>query len=329
MSNPAWQMRRALRLAEKGRGWVLPNPMVGAVILKGEERIGEGYHQKWGGPHAEIEALNSCTESPEGATLFVTLEPCCHHGKTPPCTEAIIKSGIKKVVVACKDPSKKVNGKGVLELEAAGITVEVGVLEEAARSLNEAFFTFHEKNRPFITLKMAISLDGKIAAKKGEESPITGEKTRRQVHILRKNHQAILVGAGTVLSDDPHLGVRLVEGNDPLRIILKGKRALPKTAKIFRDDNVLILENQNIEDLLDTLYEKGIVSILVEGGSEVFTAFLESKKVDRVEVFQAPLVLGEKALPFAALTEPLAFERLNTTQVGQDFWITMNLKGKR
>lgn len=316
-------MRRALRLAEKARGWTLPNPLVGAVLVKDGKRIGEGYHTKFGAAHAEVEALKSCSESPKGATLYVTLEPCCHQGKTGPCTKALIENGIAKVVVASLDPSDKINGKGVAKLREAGIEVEVGLLKEEAEELNREFYTFHKKKRPFVTLKVALSLDGKIAATPGEETTITGTAAKKQVHLLRHEHQAILVGAGTVLADDPHLGVREVEGRDPLRIILKGKRKLPKDAQVFRDENFLVLENQSISELMETLYEKGILSILVEGGHEVFTSFLEEKLLDELHIFQAPLLLGKKALPFAELPEALPFRLKKSRQLGQDLWLTL------
>lgn len=316
-------MRRALRLAEKARGWTLPNPLVGAVLVKDGKRIGEGYHAKFGAAHAEVEALKSCSESPKGATLYVTLEPCCHQGKTGPCTKAVIESGIAKVVVASLDPSDKVNGKGVAELREAGVEVELGLLKEEAEELNREFYTFHKKKRPFVTLKVALSLDGKIAATPGEETAITGAAAKKQVHLLRHEHQAILVGAGTVLADDPHLGVREVEGRDPLRIILKGKRKLPKDAQVFRDENFLVLENQSVSELMETLYEKGILSILVEGGHEVFTSFLEEKLLDELHIFQAPILLGKKALPFAELPEELPFRLKKSHQLGQDLWLRL------
>lgn len=318
-------MRRALRLAEKARGATLPNPMVGAVIIKDGQRIGEGYHTAHGAAHAELEALRNCNA--EGATLYVTLEPCCHHGKTPPCIDAVIESGINKVVIASLDPSPKVNGKGVKALEAAGIEVEVGLLKEEAEALNREFYTFHQKKRPFITLKAALSLDGKIAASAGEETAITGKQVQKQVHVMRSEHQAILVGAGTVLSDDPHLGVRLIEGRDPLRIILQGKRKLPKTAQIFRDENVLVIKDLSVAELMETLYEKEILSVLVEGGHEVYQSFLEAGLADEIHIFQAPILLGEKAVPFATI--PCNFNLKKSRQLGQDLWLTLNLKGTK
>ncbi len=315
-------MRRALRLAEKARGWTLPNPLVGAVIIKNGERIGEGFHTAFGKPHAEVEALASCTESPKGATLFVTLEPCTHHGKTPPCTDAILKSGIAKVVIATLDPSEKLNGKGVEILKKAGLEVEVGLLNKEAAELNRDFFTFHQKKRPFITLKAALSLDGKISANREEQTPITGDKSQVFLHVLRREHQAILLGAGTVFTDDPHLGVRRVEGRDPLRIILQGDRELPKKARIFRDSNFLVLKNQTLPEVLKTLYEKEVVSVLVEGGNQVFTAFLESNCVDELKLFIAPVFLGEEALPFAQIKKLLKLKKTRLEELGQDLLLT-------
>lgn len=313
-------MQRALRLAEEAKGWTSPNPMVGAILVKDDERIGEGYHHQFGDPHAEIEALKNCAsnkKSPKGATLYVTLEPCCHHGKTPPCTQAIIDSGITKVVVAVRDPSEKVNGKGIGQLRDAGIEVEVGLLEGDARELNKHFFTYHEKNRPFVTLKAALSLDGKIS-QTGEETTLTGMPAQRYVHVLRHEHQAILVGAGTVLTDNPHLGVRHVEGRDPLRVILAGKRRLPKTLAIFRDENVLVLKDLSVQDVLKTLYEKEITSVLVEGGHDIFESFMEAQTVDELQLFIAPIFLGNKAVPFAELKKPISLKNIHHKILGKD-----------
>jgi diaminohydroxyphosphoribosylaminopyrimidine deaminase/5-amino-6-(5-phosphoribosylamino)uracil reductase len=228
---------------------------VGAVIVKDGERIGEGYHTAFGADHAEVEALKNCSESAAGATLYVTLEPCCHHGKTPPCVDAIINSGISKVVIASLDPSSRVNGKGLKALRAAGIEVETGLLNEEAEELNREFYTFHKKKRPFRTLKAALSLDGKIAAHAGEETSITGAQVKKQVHVMRSEHQAILVGAGTVLRGRSAPGRTLIEGRDP-RAILEGKRK-SQTAQVFQTKCTRPQRPEH--GRTDTIYEKEIL----------------------------------------------------------------------
>src|SRR3989344_2010898 len=230
-------LKETLKLAKKGLGKVNPNPMVGAVIVKNNKIIGKGYHKKFGYPHAEIEALKNCQQNPKGATLYVNLEPCSHFGKTPPCADAIIKAGIKKVVCCTQDPNPKALGK-------TGIEISFGLLEQEARQLNEAFFTFHEKKRPFIAIKFAASLDGKIATQRGDSKWITNEKARKYSRALRKQYQAVLVGINTVLKDNPHLG-------DSLRIILGSK--IPKNSQVLRNKNILIINPKNIHDLLAIL----------------------------------------------------------------------------
>ncbi len=318
MSKPIWHIRRALRLAKKGKGSCLPNPIVGAVIVKDGIRIGEGWHKEFGNKHAEIEALENCKESSKGAEMFVTLEPCCHQGKTPPCTKAIIESGIEKVWVAMLDPNEKVSGKGVEQLQAAGIEVEVGLLEEAAQELNRDFSVFCTQKRPFVTMKVAMSLDGKIAKKKGEQTWLTGKQSQKRVHILRKNHQAILVGSGTIITDNPHLGVRLVEGKDPLRVILGDEKKLPKDASVFRDENFIITKEKSIKKVLEQLCEQGVVSVLVEGGSEVFSSFLKEKLVDEIQIFIAPKILGKNALPFAKIDDNISLSTRFVQKLGPD-----------
>lgn len=310
-------MRRALRLAEKARGWTLPNPMVGAVLVKDGERIGEGYHAEFGGDHAEIMALKNCETSAKGATLYVTLEPCAHEGKTGPCAQAIIEAGISKVVIASTDPNP--NSKdGVQELRDAGIEVEVGLLEEAARDLNKDFFCFHEKARPYVTLKIASTLDAKVAEKRGVQTWLTGKKAQKYVHLLRARHQAVLVGAGTALTDDPHLGVRLVEGRDPLRIIARGERELRDDLQIFRDDNHWIYDVKNMDDFLNSCKEKGIVSVLVEGGPRVFSCFFKNKSFDELHYIQAPRLLGSDALSFNEDPSDISLHLESVQKLGQD-----------
>lgn len=309
-------LKKTISLAKRGLGRTSPNPMVGCVIVKNGEIIGKGYHKKYGGPHAEIEALNSAKESLKGATLYVNLEPCCHFGKTPPCTDAIIKSGIKKVVCCTLDPNKKVAGKGFKKLKKTGIKVKHGFLQEESNELNEVFFTFHKKHRPFVVLKFASSFDGKIATANGDSKWITNEIARENARQLRGQYQAILVGANTVIKDNPHLGV----GNnrqDPLRVILDAKLKIPLEGKIFRDKNVLILTTNQCDKLkkekfiqkgvevkqlpgrmisakniLQVLKDRGIISLFIEGGSGALGTFVDEKLVDRVFVFHAPILVG-------------------------------------
>lgn len=291
-------MQHALRLAQRARGWTLPNPMVGAVLVKNGKVIGEGYHRRFGGPHAEVEAFVRAKESTKDATLYVTLEPCCHTGKTPPCVEAVLESEVTRVVIADLDPSEKVHGKGVEILQRAGLTVEVGLLAKESRDLNRFFYTFHERGRPWVTLKLALSLDAKLAKAPGVQTALTGPESQRYVHRLRHEHEAILVGAGTVIADNPHLGVRAVRGRDPLRIVLKGERPLPPEALVFRDERVLVLEAHSVASVLELLHARGITSLLVEGGQKVAAAFLGSGCVDECQFLIAPSIIGENGLPF-------------------------------
>lgn len=312
-------LKEALRLAKNGLSWTNPNPLVGAVIVKNSRIIGRGFHRKAGLPHAEIEALNSIKEGPQGATLYVNLEPCAFFGKTPPCIEAIIKSKIKRVVCSTKDPNLKVNGTGLTALKKAGIETSVGFLQNEARKLNEAFFTFHEKKRPFVVIKFAASLDGKLATTNGDSKWITCESARKYARLLRANHQAVLVGINTVLRDNPHLGVRMKGKKDPLRIILDPLLQMPLNSQILHDNNVILVasakakknkmkafesngftvlvfntKNISIPNLLSVLYEKEIISILVEGGGKTLGNFLDSKMIDKVYAFHAPILLGGK-----------------------------------
>ncbi|MCL5090422.1 MAG: bifunctional diaminohydroxyphosphoribosylaminopyrimidine deaminase/5-amino-6-(5-phosphoribosylamino)uracil reductase RibD [Patescibacteria group bacterium] len=290
---------------------------VGAIILKQGRIIGQGFHRKAGFPHAEIEALDSLKEDPGGAMLYVNLEPCSHFGKTPPCVDKIIQSGIKRVVCASLDPNPKVWGQGKTTLEKAGIEIVIGVLENEAKILNETFFTYHEKKRPFVAVKFAASLDGKLATKTGDSKWITNKKARLYARKLRTNYQAILVGVNTVLADNPHLGTRIKRKKDPIRIILDPRLRIPLKAQVLRDLNVIIatttkadkfkkeqLENRGltvlvfdsghipIKELLSKLWEKEIISILVEGGGETLGNFIDAKLIDKVYAFQAPILIG-------------------------------------
>lgn len=311
-------MRECLRLAEKGRGFVNPNPMVGAVVVKNGRIIGRGYHKRLGSAHAEIEALRKAGARAAGATLYVSLEPCCHFGKTPPCTDAIIHAKIRRVICAVRDPNSVARG-GADMLRRAGIEVFVGVIERAARDLNEAFFTLHEKRRPFVALKFAASLDGKLATRTGDSKWITNAKARAYARQLRGEYQAVLVGINTVLKDDPHLGVRAGGKRDPLRIILDSRLQIPLKSIVLRDSNVLVVTTNrasrrkkrmleargvnvyvmsgshiSIKELLRVLRERQILRVLVEGGGEVLGSFIDAKVADKVYAFYAPILIGGK-----------------------------------
>lgn len=254
-------MQKALALAARGGGKTNPNPMVGAVIVKNNKIIAADYHRRAGTPHAEILALKKAGTGAKDATLYINLEPCCHTEKrTPPCTKSIIKSGLKKVVIAMKDPNPKVNGKGIKELRAAGIETEVGAMEEEAKKLNEAFVKFITKKEPFVILKIAQSIDGKIATAKGESRWITGKKSRRYVHKLRSEVDAVLVGIGTVLKDSPSLTSRIPGGRNPYRIIVDSNLQIPLNAKILR--------HRDHKTIIATIPHPPFIPPLVRGDTE-------------------------------------------------------------
>jgi diaminohydroxyphosphoribosylaminopyrimidine deaminase/5-amino-6-(5-phosphoribosylamino)uracil reductase len=314
-SSDSYFMKRALELAEKGRGSTLPNPMVGAIIVKDGQVIGEGYHTKYGEAHAEVEALKSSTEDVTRATIYVNLEPCSHQGKTGPCTNALIKSGIKKVVIGTLDPNKKVSGEGAKLLEEAGITVKVGVLKKECKALNEIFFGFQRNGRPFVALKFASSLDGKIATKTGDSRGITGIEAVDYSYNLRREYQAILVGINTVLNDDPNLGAH-GKGDDPLRIILDSHLKILEKNQVLRDSNALVVTSDKADgkklellkskgvnvliasgkDIFSELFKylegKNIISILVEGGGTVLASFVRDNLFDKLYGFYAPIFIG-------------------------------------
>lgn len=315
-------IRRTLELAARARGLTSPNPLVGAVVVRDGRVVAEGYHRRAGLPHAEIEALQAAGEAARGATLYVNLEPCCHTGRTGPCTEAIIAAGVKRVVAAMVDPNPLVAGKGIARLREAGIDVAVGVVEDEARRLNEAFIKYVTARRPFVVLKTAMSLDGKIATVTGESRWITGEAAREYVHQLRNTCDAVLVGIGTVLKDDPSLTTRLPEGGrDPVRVILDSSARMPLAARVLSQDSeapTLVATTEvapaerlaalrqagaevlvcgrgpqvNLDLLLAELAAREIVSVLVEGGSTVNASFLLQGLVDKVVWFIAPRIIG-------------------------------------
>ncbi|TSC86588.1 MAG: 2,5-diamino-6-hydroxy-4-(5-phosphoribosylamino)pyrimidine 1'-reductase [Parcubacteria group bacterium Gr01-1014_8] len=311
-------MRETFRLAKKGVGWTNPNPMVGAVIVKNRKIVGKGYHRKLGLPHAEVEALSDAGTAARGAVLYTNLEPCSHFGRTPPCANAIIQAGIRRVVCATRDPNAFARG-GVEKLRQAGIKVSTGILEKEARDLNEAFFTFHEKQRPFVALKFAASLDGKLATRRGDSKWITNERARAHARRLRGAYQAVLIGIETVIADDPHLGVRTRGLRDPLRIVLDSDLRISLSARVLRDSHVVIATTKNAsarkrkqlthrgirvltfsggrispEALFAALRKMNVISVLVEGGGAVLGSIIDADSADRIYVFYAPILIGGK-----------------------------------
>lgn len=302
-------MQRALDLARAQLGRTWPNPSVGAVIVNEGRIIAEAVTARSGRPHAEPQVLAKAGEKARGATLYLSLEPCAHYGKTPPCTDAIITAGIAHVVIACRDPAPYVSGKGIEQLKAAGIHITEGICAAQARDINRGFFSVMEKGRPYIALKIATSADGKIAYEKERRGKkdirwITGEAARYHAHILRSQYDAILTGIETVLADDPMLNVRIpgLEDRSPVRIILDRHHRLPEESKIARSrlsQQTWVLSSRTMEATLKTLAEKGITRVLVEAGKTLNTAFLQSGVVDRVYWFKAPFTIGEEGLDAA------------------------------
>jgi len=324
-------MRRALDLAARARGRTSPNPMVGAVLVNEGGVVGEGFHAFAGSDHAELEALRAAESAAAGATLYVTLEPCCHFGRTPPCVDRIIKAGIRRVVAACEDPNPAVSGKGFATLRAAGLTVDVGVLEQEAAHLNEAFFTYIRTGRPFVILKAAASLDGKIATQTGDSRWITGESARQHVHHLRDEVDAVLVGIGTVLRDDPMLTTRLgkLDQRDPARVVVDNLARLPLRAQVINRASTAptivavsemaprarleALEREGVQalvvpasprrvslaHLMDALGKMGFLSVMIEGGAEINASALQDGVVDKLLLFLAPVLIGGKSTPTA------------------------------
>ena len=317
-------MKQALKLARRGLGKTSPNPMVGAIIVKDDRIIGEGYHHYFGGNHAEVNAFQSARESVSGATLYVTLEPCSYYGKTPPCVDAIIRHKIGRVVIGSLDPNPQVNGRGVAILQQHGIDTTVGVLEEACRDLNEAHFKSMATGMPLVTLKFAQTLDGRIATINGKSQWLSSEKFRRLAHKLRATSDAVIVGIDTVLADDPQLTVRLVRGRNPARVVLDSRLRIPLEAKVLTGREVaptllattsradekklsrlremgievlVVSEDEagriSLRHLLKALGERNISSVLVEGGAGVITSLLRQGLADKVVIAITPKIMGK------------------------------------
>lgn len=324
-------MWMALDLARQGRGRTSPNPMVGAVIVQDSEVVGTGYHQAAGSPHAEIIALQKAKGKAKGATLYLNLEPCNHHGRTGPCTEAIIKAGISRVVAALEDPNPLVSGQGFTRLEEAGIKVKRGVLEDKARQLNEAFIKYISVGLPFVGVKVAMSLDGKIGTITGDSQWITGEKARQFVHRLRDHTDVIMVGIGTVIKDNPRLTTRIEDGpgKDPVRVIVDSTARLPIDARVIESGSsartilavteqappekckalkekgvevIAVRSRQGFVDLVELMKElakRELTTVLVEGGSTLNYSLLSQGLIDKLFIFIAPLIIGGRQSPTA------------------------------
>lgn len=348
-------MRRAIELAELGRGTTSPNPMVGALIIKDGRVIAEGYHKKAGEAHAEINALNSATEDAAGATMVVSLEPCNHFGRTPPCSEAIINAGIKKVVVGMIDPNPRCAGGGIKRLLDAGVEVEHGFLADEVARQNEVFIKYITTGRPFVLVKAAISLDGKIAQTPGKTTAITGPDARRRVHEMRSEYDAIMVGIGTALTDDPLLTTRLdrADSKNPTRIVIDSDSKLPIESQIVqtaKDVKTILATSKmpplprkealeargvelvkidswdgsvDLEALLEELGSRQISSVMVEGGGKLIASFVNAGMVDKYMIFVAPKIIGRGGVDLVSvkLSEIKQLRVASTEQLGEDLLI--------
>jgi len=354
-------MKMALTEALRGQGLVSPNPLVGAVIVKDNRVIGIGAHLRYGTHHAEVNALANCTESPAGSDMYVTLEPCDHYGKTPPCSLKIIEAGIKRVIIGTTDLNCLVNGKGIKRLKDAGIEVITGMLEAECREQNRAFFHYCQTGRPLITLKMATSLDGCLAAESGDSKWISSETSRLAVHQMRASMDAVMIGKTTALNDNPKLDARMVKARAPYRIILDSKLSLPESLQIFNDEltektiiftahdaqnsrTALLQSNKihiiavdkdqngllNIQEIVNKLGELHFNSILVEGGSQLASSLLKAKLADRLILFMAPVLLGSpehglQKLGIQTVSEGIRLKNRVVTQSENDIVIAADL----
>ena len=354
MTSDEHYMEMALRLARKGLGRTSPNPMVGAVLVRDGQVIGHGYHKKYGQKHAEVNAIDNAGGDVKGSTLYTNLEPCCHHNKkTPPCTDAIIKKAIKRVVIGTTDPNSAVNGKGARLLQSKGIDVTTGVLENECSQLNEVYFKYIKTGIPFVTVKYAQTIGGRIATRDGQSQWISSGSSLRYAHRLRTAHDTIMVGIGTVLSDDPRLTVRLAKGKSPIPIIVDSKLRIPLEAQVLAShDHVIIattsksdLDKANalrelradvlsikedtegqisMKDLLRILAKRKIASVLVEGGSGIITSLFRERLADRLVVCIAPKILGSGLeaigdLGISNLNDAIELSNVSVNKVGVDF----------
>ena len=356
MNNP--HMLRALELAARGK--TTPNPMVGAVLVKKGSVIGEGFHLYAGGPHAEVVALRKAGKKAKGADLYVNLEPCCHKGRTPPCTDAIIKAGVSRVFAGMKDPNTKVCGKGIRALKAAGIKVSIGLMMKDCEKLNEVFVKVMKTRLPFVTMKTAISLDGKIATRSGDSKWISGVQSRNFVHGLRNQNSAILVGTKTIMNDNPQLTCRAKKKGvrHPARIILDRRNKIPLKAKVFAnskkqqviyiagpklsmqrkkylvENNIEVVKGKmaksgfDLKHLMKLLAKKDLTSVLIEGGGEINNSALKAGIVDKIYIFISPILIGGKQAPgligglgVSKIVKALSLKNMKVTEMGEDLMV--------
>ncbi|XQY92091.1 bifunctional diaminohydroxyphosphoribosylaminopyrimidine deaminase/5-amino-6-(5-phosphoribosylamino)uracil reductase RibD [Metabacillus sp. HB246100] len=357
MSEHEFYMKLAITNAKAMKGQTDPNPLVGAVIINDNRVVGVGAHLKAGGPHAEIHALHMAKNQARGGTMYVTLEPCSHHGRTGPCAEAIVEAGIKKVIIATLDPNPVVAGNGVKILERANIEVVIGVCEEESRKMNEVFNKFIVTKKPFLTLKAAATLDGKIASQTWDSKWITSDVAREDVHKMRSEHAGILVGVHTVIQDDPELTSRIPYGRNPIRLVMDSTLRIPLTSKVVTDNeaetwiftsqnyqadvkeqleergiNVFVtsgLHRVNVQEVVTILGEKGVSSVMIEGGAEVNGSFLMEQLVDKLVLYVAPKLIGGKSSPgfiggegLEKMSDAIDLSDLEMEKVGPDLKFT-------
>lgn len=352
-------MRMALSLAERGTGFVSPNPKVGCVLVKEGSVVGWGYHKSFGGPHAEVMALDMAGKNASGSTAYVSLEPCSHWGKTPPCAPRLVEAGVTEVVAAVIDPNPAVSGSGMKILETSGLRTAVGVLEEEAKWTNRGFFRMTKLRRPWVVLKCAVSLDGMVALKNGESRWITNLRSRSVAHLLRSESDAVVVGVNTVISDDPELSVRHVEGRNPLKVVLDSNLRTPIRAKVLDGGSCVIIAAEgcdsariraledaggevvvlprderghpNLSDVLNFLSDRGVCYLLIEGGPSIASSFAREGFVDLFEIFVAPKFLGV-GLPVLGYLETVAIERAFEGEIKEvknldgDLWLEVRPK---
>jgi len=357
-------MRRAISLAEKGAGWVNPNPMVGALLISDNQIIAEGFHHYFGGPHAEVDLLSGSGRIPEDASMVINLEPCSHLGKTPPCVPLIVEKGIKHVIIGMADPDSQVNGNGIAYLRQHGVVVETGILEKECRTLNEHFIKFKTTGLPFVLLKWAMTLDGKIATVANASRWITGEQARKEVHLMRQRYSAIMVGVNTVIADDPLLNIRLRTMNvkHPLKIVADTTCRIPLESRVLTNDPQLTIvatsekaENGRIKAiertgaqviicpvkdgrvdlsfLMQSVATMGIDSVMIEGGSTISFSALNEGIVDKVIGFVAPKLLGGEAAPapvggngISSMDDAINIRDWKTRKLGNDLMIVGYIK---